>query len=131
MQDDQTFRLILALGLAAVMPVALYHRVRSQASRERLDRRQEGLFILLTLRPIGIAGMLGLLTFVINPARMVWSSMPLPVELRWVGVAIGVAAGALLIALSKHQQSVHRAEPLLTWKRSGQSGVGVSKAQPP
>ena len=44
MADDQTFRLILALGMAAFLPVAIYHRVRSQASRETLDRRQEGLF---------------------------------------------------------------------------------------
>ena len=97
MADDQTFRLILALGMAAVLPVGIYHRVRSQASREKLDRRQEGLFILLTLRPIGLAGMCGLLTFLASPARMAWSSVPLPVWLRWAGVGIGIAGGALLV----------------------------------
>ena len=97
MADDQTFRLILILGMAAILPVGIYHRVRSQASRERLDRRQEGLFILLTLRPIGLAGWCGLLTFVASPALMVWSSVPLPVWLRWTGVGIGISAGALLI----------------------------------
>ena len=97
MADDQTFRLILILGLAAVLPVGIYHRVRSQASGEKLDRRQEGLFILLTLRPIGLAGMCGLLTFVASPARMAWSSVPLPVWLRWAGVGTGIAGGALLI----------------------------------
>jgi protein-S-isoprenylcysteine O-methyltransferase Ste14 len=97
MSDDQTFRLILMLGMVAVLPVGLYHRLRSQASREKLDRRQEGLFILLTLRPIGLAGMGGLLTFVASPARMAWSSVPLPVWLRWAGVAIGIVGGALLI----------------------------------
>ena len=97
MADDQTFRLILALGMAAVLPVGIYHRVRSQASGEKLDRRQEGLFILLTLRPIGLAGMCGLLTFLASPARMAWSSVPLPVWLRWVGVGIGIAGGALLV----------------------------------
>ena len=50
MGDDQTFRIILALGMAAVLPFGIYHRVRSQATGETLDRRQEGLFILLTLR---------------------------------------------------------------------------------
>ena len=97
MADDQTFRLILALGMAAVLPVGIYHRVRSEASREKLDRRQEGLFILLTLRPIGVAGMCGLLTFLASPARMAWSSVPLPIWLRWAGVGIGIAGGALLI----------------------------------
>ena len=98
MADDQTFRIILALGLAAVLPVGIYHRVRSQATHETLDRRQEGLFILLTLRPIGLAAMGGLLTFVVNPERMAWSSVPLPVSLRWVGVGIGgLLAGPLLV----------------------------------
>ena len=97
MADDQTFRLILALGMTAVLPVGIYHRVRSQASREKLDRRQEGLFILLTLRPIGLAGMCGLLAFVVSPAQMAWSSVPLPVWLRWAGVGVGIGAGALLI----------------------------------
>ena len=55
MADDQTFRLTLIRWLAAMLPVGIYHRVRSQASGEKLDRRQEGAFILLTLRPIGLA----------------------------------------------------------------------------
>ena len=67
MGDDQTFRIILALGMAAVLPFGIYHRVRAQATHEKLDRRQEGLFILLTLRPIGLAAMFGLVTFVANP----------------------------------------------------------------
>lgn len=97
MTDDQTFQLILAVGLAGVLPVSIYHRVRSQASREKLDRRQEGLFVLTTLRPIGLAGMCGLLTFVVNPSWMAWSSVPLPLWLRWSGVGIGIAAGFLLV----------------------------------
>ena len=95
MADDQTFRLVLALGMAAFLPVAVYHRVRSQASGETLDRRQEGLFLLLTLRPLGLAAMGGLVTFILNPAWMSWASLPLPVALRWAGVAVGVPTVAL------------------------------------
>ena len=97
MQNDHIFQLILAFGLAVVLPVGIYHRVRSQASREKLDRRQEGLVILLTLRPIGLASMIGLLTFVASPSRMAWSSVPLPLWLRWVGVGVGIVAASLLI----------------------------------
>jgi protein-S-isoprenylcysteine O-methyltransferase Ste14 len=95
MADDQTFRLILALGMAAFLPVAVYHRVRSQSSGESLDRSQEGLFILLTLRPCGLAAMGGLVAFLLNPSWMSWASVPLPVSLRWAGVAIGVPTVAL------------------------------------
>ena len=97
MGDDQTFRIILTLGLVAVLPFGIYHRLRSQATRETLDRRQEGLFILLTLRPIGLAAWGGLLTFVVNPEWMAWSSAPLPVSLRWVGLSVGLPAGFLLV----------------------------------
>ncbi len=40
MADDQTFRLILAVGMVAFLPVALYHRIQSQASGERLALAQ-------------------------------------------------------------------------------------------
>ena len=66
------FRVILIIGMVAVMPFGIYHRVRSQSTGETLDRRQEGWFILLTLRPISLAAIVGLMTFVINPDLMAW-----------------------------------------------------------
>ena len=66
MEYEQTFRFILILGFAVIVPIGAYHRIKSQATGEKLDRRQEGIFILLTLRPIGIAFMGGFLTYMIN-----------------------------------------------------------------
>ncbi len=99
MQDEQVFRVILILGFAIVFPVALYHRLKAAALKDKLDRREEGLFILLTLRPIALASIIGLLAYVINPARMAWSSVALPLWLRWCGVGLGVLAAALLIVV--------------------------------
>ena len=92
MGDDQTFRMVLLVGMLIVMPIGLYHRIRSQASGERLDRRQEGPFILLTLRPLGLAMMAGLIAFIVSPAGMAWSSLPIPVWARWAGVATAGSA---------------------------------------
>jgi protein-S-isoprenylcysteine O-methyltransferase Ste14 len=97
MDYDQPFRLALILGALIVLPIMVYHRLRSQATREKLDRWQEGPFILFTLRPLGVAAMLGLMAFMINPDWMAWSSVRLPLWLRWVGVGVGVLAGGLLI----------------------------------
>ncbi len=99
MENDNTFRFILILGFAVVFPIGVYHRLKSQASREKLDRREEGLFILLTLRPIGWTGWLGTVVYVINPAWMSWSSVNLPIGVRWVGVGLGVIAAVLLIVV--------------------------------
>jgi protein-S-isoprenylcysteine O-methyltransferase Ste14 len=96
MGEDGTFRMILLVGLVILVPIAAYHRVRSQLTGEKLDRSQEGLFILLTLRPLGFAMMAGLIAFIISPAAMAWSSVPLPTWMRWIGVALGVVAGVLL-----------------------------------
>ena len=97
LNNDQTFRiLLLGMGLV-VVPVGIYRRLRSQATRETLDRRQEGLFILATLRPLAIVMMLGLVAYLIEPASMAWSSIRLPQWLRWVGVGICGIAGGLFI----------------------------------
>ncbi len=99
MQDEDIFRLVLILGLVAVLPIALYHRLKSQASKEKLDRRAEGLFVLLTLRPIALVRMLGLVAWLINPGWMAWSSVRLPLWLRWLGVGLGVITVALLMVV--------------------------------
>jgi protein-S-isoprenylcysteine O-methyltransferase Ste14 len=97
MNDDQPFRAILIAVSLLLIPFAIYHRIKSQSTGESLDRRQEGYFILLTLRPIGLSAMLGLIAYMINPSWMAWSSMKLQSELRWTGVAMGILAAALIV----------------------------------
>jgi protein-S-isoprenylcysteine O-methyltransferase Ste14 len=97
MNNDQTFRILVIASFLLVLPIGMYHRVKSQARREKLDRRQEGLFILATLRPLGAVLWLGLIAWIIDPAWMAWSGMPLSVWLRWTGVGLLAIAGLLLL----------------------------------
>ncbi len=97
MADDDIFRLCLIVGFAIMLPVGLFYRLRSLVPGERLDRRQEGVLVLATLRPIALMGMAGVIAYLINPRWMAWSALPLPVWLRWAGVAIGFATAPLLI----------------------------------
>lgn len=90
-------RALLGVGLFVLVPILLYHRIRSQATREPLDRRQEGLFVLLTLRPVGLAFMIGLIAYIVDPSTMAWSSVALPNKLRLLGVVSGGLGGLLLI----------------------------------
>lgn len=100
--QDQTFRFAIVTCAVVLLPVMLYYRVRSQATGEPLDRRQEGLVILLTLRPLGLATMAGLIAYMVNPRSMTWSSMNLPAWGRWVGVGLGVVAGGLIVWTFHH-----------------------------
>ena len=68
MNDESTLRAVLIVVMVVLLPIGMYHRVRSQSTGERLDRRQEGMFILATLRPLGAAFWLGVFAWMINPA---------------------------------------------------------------
>ena len=95
--NENLFRLVLLSGFVLIIPVALHYRLEAAKSKDRLNRREEGLFILLTLRPIAGIGMLGFFAYLIDPSWMAWSSLPLPDWIRWCGACLGVLAGALLI----------------------------------
>ena len=84
MEEEQTFRIILFMCLAVFLPVGIYHRLKSHTT-ERLDRRQEGLFVLVSLRLCGLLTWIGLFAWLMNAAWISRFSMPLPIWLRWVG----------------------------------------------
>jgi protein-S-isoprenylcysteine O-methyltransferase Ste14 len=92
-------------GVLLLLPMMLFFRIRS-ATRERLDRRQEGLLILFSLRPVALLGVIGFISYLVNPESMAWSSVPLPRVIRWAGVGVGVAGlGSLcwtLISLGRN-----------------------------
>jgi len=96
MIDEPPFRFVFTIGFVAVLLVTLYHRIRSWASKEKLDRRQEGTFMLFTLRPAGLVLWLAVIAYMVDPAWMGWASMPLPSWLRWFGVFVNAAAIVLL-----------------------------------
>ena len=89
MPNDQSFRALLLLSFALCLPIGVYHRVRS-ASGERLSRRDEGIFVMVTLRLFGLVAWAALAAYMIDPRSMAWSSLPLPAWLRWAGAALGV-----------------------------------------
>jgi protein-S-isoprenylcysteine O-methyltransferase Ste14 len=96
MNQETMFRAVLGAGFLGVLAITLYHRLKSWASKEKLDRRQEGFFILATLRPVGLLLWLGVIAYLMNPAWMAWSSVPLPAWLRWTGGAVYALGVGLL-----------------------------------
>ena len=97
MNDDETFRAVLIVVFLVVLPFGIYHRLKSQATGENLDRRQEGIFILATLRPVGMAFWLGVIAWMVDPEWMAWSSVSIPAWLRWAGVGVITIASGLLM----------------------------------
>jgi len=90
------FRWVMLTGFVAVVGIIAPHRVKA-GTREKLDRRKEGAFMLATLRPAGGALWFSIIAYMINPAWTAWSAMPLPAWLRWSGVLFLLLCVALLI----------------------------------
>ena len=102
MPHDQPFRIALLTGIGLFFPVMAYFRIRSQLTGERLDRRQEGWFILISLRLVAVIGATVMIAFLVDPSLANWSSLPLPEWLRWSGIAIGAAACVWVIWTFSH-----------------------------
>lgn len=97
MNLDTTFRPYLVIGFLAVILVALPFRIKSQSTGEKLDRTQEGIGMMIGLRLAGLALWGGAIAFMISPASMAWSALPLPAWARWAGVGLSAITVPLLI----------------------------------
>jgi hypothetical protein len=82
MPSDLTFRALLILSFMLCLPIGVYHRIRA-ASGERLSRRDEGVFVMVALRLFGLVAWAAILTYMINPRWMAWSSLPVPTWVRY------------------------------------------------
>jgi protein-S-isoprenylcysteine O-methyltransferase Ste14 len=96
MTDDELFRRMLMILGASVMPFGLYHRIRSHTG-EKIDRWQEGAYILFGLRLTALLMFAAGIAWMIDPPLMAWSSLPLPLWLRWVGFCVAACAGGLWV----------------------------------
>ena len=88
MNHDIVFRVVPAVVLATFFVTSAFMGVRSRKSLAKVVTRRESRL------KFGAAGFLWLawisasVAFVVNPAWMGWSALPLPAWLRWTGVAI-------------------------------------------
>lgn len=96
MTAEDPFRMAFVFVAVVTVAVAAYHRVQAGKSGERLNRREEGLVILVSLRLAGLLLWAGALAYLIDPGWMAWSAVPLPSWVRWMGVVPGLACVMLL-----------------------------------
>ena len=97
MDREQTFRAVMLIVFLLLIPIGVYHRLKSQSTGERLDRRHEGPLMLATLRPLGLMHWGSVIAYVLNPSWMAWASLPLPAWLRWTGAALAPLGAGLLV----------------------------------
>ncbi len=116
MGEDQPFRTISIVVFLVILPIGLYHRIRSQATGETLDRRQEGRFILATLRPIGAVFWLGAIAWMLEPAWLMWARVAVPTWLRWIAVGL-LIGGVWMLAWTFRSLGSNLTDTVVTRKR--------------
>jgi protein-S-isoprenylcysteine O-methyltransferase Ste14 len=114
MADESVFRSIVVLIIAIALPIGLYHRIKSQATREKLARREEGMLILVGLRLCGLLAWIALATYLINPAAMARCAVALPPWVRWTGAVIGLFVVPPLLFWTFHSLGANLTDTVVT-----------------
>lgn len=93
MNEESSFRATTAALIVAAATISGYHRHKAEKAGEgEISFREEGLPTAVALRSSGLALMLSVAAYVLNPRWMKWSSLDLPVWLRWSGAGLGTAS---------------------------------------
>jgi protein-S-isoprenylcysteine O-methyltransferase Ste14 len=114
MTTESTFRAIAIANIAVFLPIGVYFRIKSQATKERLDRRKEGIFIMIALRVCGLLAWAVLAAYLINPAWVSWSSFALPDWLRFSGAIIGFFVAPPLLFWTFHSLGKNLTDTVVT-----------------
>jgi protein-S-isoprenylcysteine O-methyltransferase Ste14 len=93
MKQEKVFRVVAAALLVAAAAISGYYRRKAEnAGEEEISPLQvEGLPTAVAPRSSGLALMLCVAAYVIDPRLMRWSSLDLPLPLRWAGAGFGAA----------------------------------------
>lgn len=98
MNNELLFRIIMFTLFITSLSVSIYFRRKAQiSSGDKIDRRQEGKFTMISLRIGGILTWLTIIAYMIYPPLVSWASYHSPDWVRWIGVGTGVVAVMLLI----------------------------------
>jgi protein-S-isoprenylcysteine O-methyltransferase Ste14 len=114
MINESTFRAIAIANIAVCLPIGLYFRIKSQATRERLDRRQEGNFVMVGLRLCGVLSWAVLAVYLVSPTWMSWLSLPLPTWTRWAGALMGLLLVPMLLCWTFHSLGRNLTDTVVT-----------------
>ncbi len=95
METETIFRIAATIIFLAGAGISIYYRNKADKASGKVSLKEEGLPITLALRLFGLALWLGVFAWLLNPALMNWSRLPLPEWARWLGLVTGILADLL------------------------------------
>jgi len=91
MTNTQAFRWLFIIVFVGMVSISGYFRSRARRSGEAIPRAREGKLVLLTRLFFAAPLYLPIIVYMFHPGWMTWAALPLPVWVRWLGAAIGLA----------------------------------------
>lgn len=88
MNTDSMIHAVAVLVVAASLLISITYRRRAAQAGDKIDVKEEGSLILYLRRVFGLALWISILAYLVNPAWLEWSMLPLPTGLRWAGVTV-------------------------------------------
>jgi protein-S-isoprenylcysteine O-methyltransferase Ste14 len=101
MADESTFRIFLTILFATFIFIWLRNFLSVGISRNALYTPTEGLLVAVPLRLLLGASVVSMVLYLVNPARMAWATIPLPLWMRWLGFPVGLCAVFLIYWILK------------------------------
>lgn len=96
MTSVKLFRCIFIAVFVGMVSISGYFRHRARQSGEAISRAREGKLVLLARLLFAAPLCLPIIAYMVNPDCMSWAALALPVWLRWLGAATGLATLPLL-----------------------------------
>jgi protein-S-isoprenylcysteine O-methyltransferase Ste14 len=95
MSEENIFRIALAAVFAAAIAGWVRNLLRAGVTRDIFYGPAEGLLVAIPIRVLVALSLFGIVAYLVDSGWMSWSSVSLPVALRWLGVPLGLGAVAL------------------------------------
>jgi protein-S-isoprenylcysteine O-methyltransferase Ste14 len=90
MDTEVFFRLIFALLLIIILATRLYGHLKANTFRRQIQSYSEG-WITQVMRPVTVAVGIGSILYIAAPQLMAWSTVALPLWLRFASLPLGLA----------------------------------------
>ena len=94
--EELTFRSIFIVVFALGLSLSTRYRRLARKSSEVISRRQEGTLASILRAGLALPLLLAIFLYAFLPGRIVWSTIYLPIWVRWLGAGLGVACLPLL-----------------------------------
>jgi protein-S-isoprenylcysteine O-methyltransferase Ste14 len=96
MPSENPFRAALIVVIVLTMAVTIYHRLQAATSGEKISRKAEGYLFAIVLRLAGLGLWIATFGYLFFPTFFQWASFPVPLWVRWIGVATGSLCSLLM-----------------------------------